>query len=148
MTPQLATICSDLGITVVHPSKHRPHVPMHTAAENTLESILADYGGNHLRDVLTAITASENNKHMLIAPVIKAVSKIMVEHSTWYEESAGKFLEAMDRADLAKLHQQAKADRKIAQPQQAIATLLLEELRKEFRDVEQDSLLLWEAPMK
>jgi hypothetical protein len=139
MTPQLSTICADLGITVVHPAQHRPGAPMHTAAGQTLESILADRGADHLRDVLTAITESENNRAALTAPVIKAVSKIMAANPSWYADNAGRFLEIMDRADLGDMARRAKAAKGVVSAHDHIAALLLALLTTEFEP--QGSLL-------
>jgi len=43
------------------------------------------------------------------------------------------FLETFDAIDLASLRQRAKANRRAAQPRQAIATMLFQKLRKEFQ---------------
>jgi len=43
------------------------------------------------------------------------------------------FLEVFDAIDLASLRQRAKANRRAAQPRQAIATMLFQKLRKEFQ---------------
>lgn len=132
MTPSLSSIVSDFGITVVHPAQHRPGVPMHTAAGATLEGILAAHGEDHLRDVLTAIVESENNRAALTAPVIKAVSKIMVANPRWYGDNAGKFLEIMDRANLSDMARRASASRGVVPAHDHIAALLLAMLTEEF----------------
>jgi hypothetical protein len=141
MTPTLATICQDFGISVVHPAQHRPFTPMQTAAGQTLERILADRGEYHLRDVLTVLTESENCKHMLIAPVIKAVSRIMSQNPTWYGSDASAFLEVMDKADLAGMYERAKANKGVVEVHKTIAALLLDELRSGFEPVEQERLI-------
>jgi len=136
MTPTLVSICSELGITVIPVTKQR--APMETCAVNTLEHILRDHGQEHLRSVFMSIVETENNKRMLVAPVIWAVSDILLAHPSWF---GGDFLEAMDRIDLAALHERAKANREAAQPRQAIATMLFEELRKDFQPEEQARLI-------
>lgn len=141
MTPALASICKDFGISVVHPAQHRPFTPMQTAAGQTLERILADRGEDHLRDVLTVLTESENCKHMLIAPVIKAVSRIMSQNPTWYGSDASGFLEVMDRADLAGMYERAKANKGVVEAHKTIAALLLDELREVFKPEEMERLL-------
>ena len=141
MTPALAAILSELDIRVVNPAQHRPFTPMQTAAGQTLERILADQGEDHLRDVLTVLTESENCKHMLIAPVIKAVSRIMTQHPTWYGSDASAFLEVMDRADLAGLYERAKANKGVVEAHKTIAALLLDELRKVFQPTEMERLI-------
>lgn len=141
MTPSLANILDDLDIRVVNPAQHRPFTPMQTAAGATLERILSDHGEAHLRDVLTVLTESENTKHMLIAPVIKAISKIMAEHPSWYASDASKFLEVMDRADLAGLYERAKANKRVVAAHDTIAALLLDLLRGEFQPEEMERLI-------
>jgi hypothetical protein len=141
MTPALVSICDQFGITVVHPAQHRPFTPMQTAAGNTLDKILRREGEDHLRDVLTALTESENNKNMLIAPVIKAVSRIMRENPTWYAGDASKFLEVMDKADLPSLYMRARENKKVVSAHDTIAALLLDELRKVFHVDEQARLI-------
>lgn len=136
MTPALSAILSDLDIRVVPVTKQRGL--METHAVNTLARILSDHGPEHLRSVLMSIVETENNKRMLVAPVIWAVSDILLAHPSWF---GGDFLEAMDRIDLAELHERAKANREAAQPRQAIATMLFDELRKDFQPEEQARLL-------
>lgn len=136
MTLALASICDELGITVIPVTKQRGL--METCAVNTLARILSDHGPEHLRSVLMAIVETENNKRMLVAPVIWAVSDILLAHPSWF---GGDFLEAMDRIDLAEMHELAKANREAAQPRQAIATMLFDELRKDFQPEEQARLL-------
>jgi hypothetical protein len=136
VTPSLASICNELGIRVVPVTKHRE--PMETCAVNTLVRILNDHGPEHLRSVLMSIVETENNKRMLVAPIIWAVSDILSAHPSWF---SGTFLEAMDKIDLAEMHERAKANREAAQPRQAIATMLFEELRKNFQPEEQARLI-------
>ena len=136
MTPALATLCTELDISVIPVTKQRG--VMETCAVNTLEHVLRDHGTEHLRSVLMSIVETENNKRMLVAPVIWAVSDILLAHPSWF---GGDFLEAMDRIDLADIHERAKANREAAQPRQAIATMLFEELRKDFQPEEQARLI-------
>jgi hypothetical protein len=126
MTPELASICEQYGVTVVHPAQHRPFVPMHTAAGATLDKILIHEGEDHLRDVLTVLTESENNKNMLIAPVIKAVSRIMAKNPKWYRSDASKFLEVMDKADLPSIYMRARANKTVLKAHETISALLLD----------------------
>jgi hypothetical protein len=141
MHSAFAAIMAEFAITVVHPAQHRPFTPMHTAAGNTLERILREKGENHLRDVLTALTESENNRNMLIAPVIKAVSRIMAANAGWYNRDATKFLEVMDKADLAAMYEAAKSSKQVVSAQDAIATMLLAKFSETFRPIEQGRLI-------
>ena len=141
MTPTLTSICSDFGIAVVHPAQHRPFTPMQTAAGATLERILRDHGEDHLRDVLMVLTESENCKNMLIAPVIKSVSRIMAQNPGWYGNDASAFLTVMDKADLAGMYEAAKPNKRVVSAHDAIATMLLGKLRAVFKAVEMERLL-------
>jgi len=141
MTNDLCKICQDFGVTVVQPAQHRPFTSMQTAAGNTLAKILRVKGETHLRDVLTVLTESENNRNMLIAPVIKAVSRIMAENPTWYANDASKFLEVLDGADLAEMYSRAKANKGVVAAHDTIATLLLDQLRVHFKPETQPTLI-------
>jgi hypothetical protein len=111
---------------------------METCAVNTLERILRrDHGPEHLRSTLISIVETENNKRMLVAPVIWGMSDVLLAHPSWF---GGEFLQAMDKIDLADMHERAKANRRAAQPRQAIATMLFEELSKTFKVEEQERL--------
>lgn len=132
----LTAILSELGITIVPVTKQRD--VMETCAGNTLERIRREHGAEHLRSVLISIVETTNNKRMLVAPVLWAVSDILLAHPTWF---GGEWLDAMDAVDLADMHERAKANRRAAQPRQAIATMLFEMLSKRFRVVEQERLI-------
>jgi hypothetical protein len=122
---------------------------MQTAAGATLERILADPSvgetaadrEKHLRNVLVALTESENNRHMLIAPVIKAVSRIMSQNPTWYGRDASAFLDVMDKADLADMYEKAKANKGVVPAHATIATLLLKEFGAVFAPEDMERLL-------
>lgn len=135
MTPALSAILDELGVVVVPVTKQR--APMETCAVNTLARILNDHGSEHLRSVLMSIVETENNKRMLVAPVIWAVSDILLAHPSWF---GGDFLEAMDQIDLSELYDRAKTNRRAAQPRQAVATMLFDTLRQQFQSEEQARL--------
>jgi hypothetical protein len=132
----LPAILSEVGIAIVPVTKQRG--VMETCAANTLERIRREHGAEHLRSVLISIVETTNNKRMLVAPVIWAVSDILLAHPTWFGSG---FLDAMDRIDLAGMHERAKANRRAAQPRQALATMLFDVLSKQFLVVEQEKLL-------
>lgn len=136
MTPELLAICDELGIRVVPVTKQRE--PMETCAVNTLARILNEHGQEHLRSVLMSIVETENNKRMLVAPVIYGLSDILIAHPSWF---GGDFLEAMDKIDLAEMQQMAKPNKKAVPIRRAIATMLFDELRKTFQPTEQGRLL-------
>lgn len=132
----LSAILSELGIAIVPVTKQRD--VMETCAGNTLERIRKEHGAEHLRSVLISIVETTNNKRMLVAPVIWAVSDILLAHPSWF---GGEWLDAMDKIDLAEMHERAKANRRAAQPRQAISTMLFETLSKRFKVVEQERLI-------
>jgi hypothetical protein len=123
----LANICTELGISIVPVTKQRG--PMETYAVNTLARIASEHGEGHLRSVLLTIVETANNQRQLVAPVIWAVSDILLAHPSWF---GGELLDAMDAVDLADMHELAKANRRAAQPRQAMATMLFERLRERF----------------
>jgi hypothetical protein len=129
MTPRLADICEKLDVRVIPTTKYRG--PMETCAPQTLERILADHGEGHLIVVLRSIVETAKNQRELVAPVIWAVSDIVLAHPQWPAEGLA-WLEAPDACDLSAMRVAAKANRKAAAPRQAIATMLFEKLRTKF----------------
>lgn len=136
MTPELTSICDELGVSVIPTTQYRG--PMQTCAVNTLERILREHGAAHLRSVLMSIVETTNNKRQLVAPTLWAVSDLLLAHPTWF---GGVFLEEMDRIDLAEVHEIAKANKKAASARQAVSTLLFERLSKVLKVEEQERLL-------
>lgn len=122
------SLCAELGVTVVPINKQRD--AMETCAASTLERIFGEHGEAHLRSVLLSIVETENNRRNLVAPVIWAVSDVLLAHPSWF---GGAWLDAMDAIDLAEMHERARANRRAAQPRQAIATMLFERLRESFQ---------------
>ncbi|WP_445488618.1 hypothetical protein [Rhodopseudomonas sp. RCAM05734] len=138
MTQQLAAILADLEIEPVDTRVRR--TPGQTCATSTMDRLLADHGAGHLILTLRTIMESENNRRELVAPTILAVSDIILAHPKWADTGLA-FLEAFDSIDLAALRQQAKANRRAAQPRQAMATLLYAQLSQNFAPDVQGSLL-------
>jgi hypothetical protein len=124
----LSELCEELGISIVPVTKQRK--PMQTFAHETLDRILHEHGSDHLRSVLiTIVETASSNKRQLVTPVIYAVSDILLAHPLWF---SGELLDAMDAVDLGKMHELAKANRRAAQPRQAISTMLFERLHSRF----------------
>lgn len=130
MPADLTTILAEHGVRIV--PTHMRRGPGETHAERTLAKLLERHGPDHLRDVLTCLMESENNRMALVAPVLVAVSGLLVAHAAWWERDAGRWLEVLDRLDLAALHERVKANREAAKPAHAIATVLYAELSREF----------------
>lgn len=130
MTPKLAQICKSLEISVIPTNKRRG--PGETCAEQTMERILAEHGPGHLTLVLRSIVETANNAMELVAPTIWAISDIALAHPAWTATTA--WLDALDQADLSDMRARAKANRRAAQPRQAIATMLYDHLSKMFTE--------------
>lgn len=136
MSLALASICAELGVTVIPINKHRG--VMETHAVNILERILREHGEHHLRSVLISLVETENNRNMLVAPVLLAMSDVLRAHPSWFN---GEFLQAMDGCDLADMYERAKANKRAVRPRHAVATMLLEKLGGQFQVVEQERLI-------
>lgn len=138
MSATLADICSELGIEIIDIRHSRSRRPGQTCADRTMIRILQDEGEAHLRSVLISIMETENNKRMLIAPVMWAISDVLRGHPAWFGE---EWLKAFDRIDLAELHERAKESREAVAPRQAVATMLIERLRPNFVEEPQARLI-------
>jgi hypothetical protein len=139
MTPALAAICSELDVRVVPNAKHRTRGQGETCAERSMEKVLRLYGPGHLTIVLKSIVETENNGRQLVAPVIFAVSDIILAYPQWTATTA--WLDALDRTDLGEMWSRAKANRKAAKPRDAIATMLFEKLTLVFNPTLQRTLI-------
>jgi hypothetical protein len=73
-----------------------------------------------------SIAESAGNDRSLTAPVIQAVSDLLLAHPAWF---GSDWLDALDKIDLSALHESAKANRKAVQPRAAVAAVLLERLK-------------------
>jgi hypothetical protein len=130
MTPDLASICSDLNIRVVPNQQSRTRAPGETCAEHAMERLLNKHGRGHLTIVLKSIVETEGNGLQLVAPMIYAVSDIVLAYPEWTATTA--WLDALDQADLAGIWAKAKANRKAAKPRPAVATMLFQHLHDTF----------------
>ena len=123
----VASICAEFGIAVVAPAQRRTGgKALETCASATLQRLLSDWGESHLREVLLSIVESAGNERALTAPVIQAVSDILLAHPAWF---GSDWLGSLDTIDLYALHESAKANRKAVQPRAAIAAILFERLK-------------------
>lgn len=138
MTATLADICAELEVEVVDNRQSRSRKPGQTCAQGTLLKILQDEGSAHLRCVLMSIMETTNNKMMLVAPVIWAVSDVLRGHPGWVGD---EWFKVFDETDLAELHAHAKQSREAVPPRQAIATMLIERLRPHFNEEPQVRLI-------
>lgn len=137
MTATLADICSELEIEIVETSESA-RKPGQTCAGKILQKVLTDEGEAHLRSVLITIMQTDNNKRMLVRPVILAVSDVLRTYPSWY---GSKWLDAFDKIELSELYQDAKRDREGVAPRAAIAARLIDHLRPDFNEEAQARLL-------
>lgn len=126
----LELLLAEYGITIIPTTAVRE--PKQTHARRTLERLLEEHGEDHLRDVLTCLAEGENNGMALVAPVITAVSDVLLAHRDWWERDASLWLSVMDRVDLTRLHRTAKGNLKAVPAAPAVATLLYRELAAVF----------------
>jgi hypothetical protein len=138
MTPALAAICSELEISVIPIPKYRG--PMETKAVESMERILRQHGYAHLKMVLMSVVETPNNKRELVAPVIWALSDLILAHPTWAQR-AGEWFSALDHISLADIRARAKANRRAAKARDAISTMLFEALRPVFSEEKQGKLI-------
>lgn len=138
MTPTLASICTDLGVSAVPTAKRRE--PGETCAVATLERILATRGSDHMRDVLMTLMETTNHKRELTAPVLWAVSDILTAHPTWF--CGSRWFDVIDGIDIGAIRERARTMRPVP-PRHAIAAMLLERLQQHFESEPQHDLF-WE----
>lgn len=139
MTPALASICDSLDVRIVPNERSRVRAVGETCAEKALERLLEKHGAGHLTIVLKSIVETTNNGRQLVAPVIYAVSDIVLAYPEWTATTA--WLDALDQADLAEMWSKAKANRRAAKPRSAISTMLFDHLRATLQPDRQARLL-------
>lgn len=125
----IQTILDDLGIRAVRVNETRG--PMATHAGNILQKMLERHGEGHTIMVLRTVAESEGNSDMLTAPVLTAISDLILAHPTWPERGLA-WIEAFDEINLKELAAKAKANRVAVPKQNAIATMLYERLQPIF----------------
>src|ERR1035437_5657774 len=137
MTATLADICAELEIDVVDTSESA-RKPGQTCARKILQKVLTDEGEAHLRSVLITIMETENNKRMLVRPVILAVSDVLRTYPKWF---GAVWLTVFDGIELAELYEDAKLDREGVAPRYSIAARIIDRLRPHFNEEPQARLL-------
>lgn len=116
-------ICADLDIKIVE--CRETCGPFRTKAAATLAQLLRDHGAGHLIIVLRTITESAGNERMLIAPVIWAVSDLILAHPHWTATGL-QWIEAFDHIGLDRIVAAAKANRSACPVRYGVAALLHE----------------------
>jgi hypothetical protein len=131
MSHTLAGLLREFNVTVIPISRNHRRAARETCAGKTLAHIFKLYGYNHTRMVVMSIVESRPNRRALLAPTIWAVSDVLRAYPDWFGD---KWFQVMDTVDLAALFELASANRRIAQPRSAIATLIFERMRQHFPD--------------
>ncbi|PYF03855.1 hypothetical protein BJ122_105112 [Rhodopseudomonas faecalis] len=108
---ELAALLTSLDIKIIGPNDYR-HQNCTTAVE-TLRSLLAKHGAEHLTIVLRAIVESAGNARALIDPVIRAMSAVVLAHPEYVAKGL-EFVEAFDDFPLLDCYRGTAALRKTA----------------------------------
>jgi hypothetical protein len=135
MTPELTSLLEELEIKAVPLYAYRG--PGATMATACLESILQRHGYGHTKLVLMSIAETRSNDRELVAPVIWAVSDLIVAHPKWADR-VSDWLAAFDKVDIRQLRAFAKLNKSAVKPRAAIATLLFGFLKSQM-DRQQES---------
>ena len=96
----LVRLCAALDVQIV-PVSRRPRYN-ETTAKATLADILAQHGEQHFVLLIRTIVESEGNARALVAPIIWAVSDIMLAFPGW-PSSGLAWIEAFDAIELQSL---------------------------------------------
>jgi hypothetical protein len=118
---ELTNLLAELEIKAVPLYAYRG--PGTTMATACLESILQQHGYGHTKLVLTSIAETRSNDRELVAPVIWAVSDLIVAHPEWADRVTD-WLAAFEKVDLRQLRAFARLNKSAVPPRAAIATLL------------------------
>lgn len=102
---QLQAILDALEIELIPPTKTRRENQI-TAGE-TLRTLLAQHGPEHLTMTLRTITESAGNQLALTDPIVRAISAVMLAHPAW-PDTGSRWLEAFDAINLVELYSRAK----------------------------------------
>lgn len=122
MSPELAAICEEFGLVSVPCGTWVRH--MQTRAAATLESLITDFGAEHCRLVVMTL-AETGNGYAFGAPVLLAVSDVLLAHPEWM---GSRWFEIIDKIDFMDFWGRAKVGGAVP-PRQHIAALLCEQFR-------------------
>lgn len=125
-------ICADLGVEIIKTNEHQVRDGQ-TTARATLNRLYRDHGEAHLVTVLRVFTETENVNAKIDYFALTALSDIILAHPEW-PATGLRWLEVMDRIDIAEMQRQAKANREAVPQRHAIATMLHRELSAAFAD--------------
>ena len=134
---ELAPILAEFRVREI-PVDGRDREPMETKASATLQKLLERHGEEHLRTVLTCIAETENNAMALTAPIVTAMSKVLLAQRGWWDRDPSAFLAVLDGIDLTRAHDDVRGNLKASPAAPAIATLIYRELAAVFAPRERE----------
>lgn len=129
MTPELASICDQLGVRVVPNERSRTRGPGETCAKKTISRIFEENGPGHTTLVLRTFVETENNAGEIVGPMLHAVSEVIQENPAW--TATTKWFDAFDGANLSGIWSRAKSIERVPRRFSA-KTILTEHLRAVF----------------
>ena len=135
---RISKLCREFRIEIIDNRRNKSRAARQTCAVRTLERLVQTRGYAHMRLVLMSIVETKNNKRMLVAPVILAVSDVLRAHGNWFGD---QWLKAMDAIELEELYALAKHSRRAVRPRWAIATMLIERIRPHFTEQPKQRLI-------
>lgn len=139
MSRTLAGLLREFNVEVVDNSRNWCRGARQTCAGRTLARIFDLRGYEHLRSVIISICETKNNKRMLVAPVIWAVSDTLQLRPEWFGD---RWLRALDRVELAALYERSKVIRKIVKPRFSMATKLHDLMESEVTEASAQTSLI------
>lgn len=77
--------------------------PGQTRAVGTIRRIMERHGEAHMRDIMTVLAETSNNRASLEAEVFGATSDILRACQHWYEADPSKFLAVFDATPIGEL---------------------------------------------
>lgn len=138
MTPALASICEELGVTVIPANVRR--TPGATKCGDVLDYILEKRGEGHVILLLRTLMESAGNRMALVEPIIRAVSNVMLARPDWPNKGL-EWLEAFDTIDLCDLWEKSKLDKGAPRPRLGVEARLNDQLRIIFKETVQERLI-------
>ncbi len=128
----LARLCAALDIKLVPVTRGRVRAN-ETAAVATLRKILTKHGEQHFVMLIRTIAESEGNARALVAPIIWAISDLMLAFPAW-PNTGLNWLAAFDTVDLQALLRLARplCNASKQRPRAAIGGMLVQMLHPRF----------------
>ena len=128
----LASLCAALEVKIVPVTRGRVRAN-ETAAVATLRRILTKHGEQHLVMLIRTIAESEGNSRALVAPIIWAISDLMLAFPAW-PNTGLNWLAAFDTVDLQSLLRLARPLCNVSKqrPRAAIGGMLVQLLQPVF----------------